>query len=39
MPVDDDDLPPWLGERLRDDFYHLFRRETGPDADTEETPP
>ena len=26
LPIDyDDDLPPWLGERIRDTTYHIHR--------------
>ena len=35
---EDDELPPWLGQRFRDDLHRVFRRETGPDAnDSEDT--
>lgn len=25
--MDEDDIPPWLGERFRDDFRQIFRNQ------------
>lgn len=36
LPVDtDDELPPWLGERMRDAFHDIFRKaaETAQDQE------
>lgn len=39
-PLDsDDELPPWLGERFRDDLHRVFRRETGPDSEPHQEHP
>lgn len=40
--MDDDELPPWLGERFRDAFHEMFRNqhdaELDASADQEPTP-
>jgi hypothetical protein len=25
LPIDDDELPPWLGQRMRDATHHIHR--------------
>ena len=35
---DDDELPPWLGERFRDITHDIHRAAAEAERDTEETP-
>lgn len=40
LPIDtDDELPPWLGERLRDITLHLHRDAHEASLDSEDTAP
>ena len=38
-PTDDDELPPWLGERFRDITHDIHRAAAEAERDTEDTHP
>jgi len=39
LPIDtDEELPPWLGQRMRDTTYHIHRDAEEASHDSKETP-
>lgn len=37
LPIDDEELPPWLGERVRDTTHHIYRAAAEAAQDQQDT--